>query len=34
METTLLCILIAPAVVWGWTATVFFIVDYIKSRKN
>ena len=34
MKTTLLWILIAPSVVWGWTATIFFIVDYIKSRKN
>lgn len=34
MRTILLTILLAPAVVWGWTATIFFIADYIKSRKN
>ena len=34
MGTVLLTILLAPAVVWGWTATVFFIVDYIKSQGN
>lgn len=34
MNTILLTVLMAPAVIWGWTATIFFIVDYIKSRKN
>ena len=31
---TLLIILLAPAVVWGWTATIFFIADFIKSHRN
>lgn len=34
MGTVLLTVLLAPAVVWGWTATVFFILDFIKSRRN
>jgi hypothetical protein len=34
MGTVLLTVLMTPAIVWGWTATVFFILDYIKSRKN
>ncbi len=34
MKTVLLTVLIAPAIIWGWTATVFFILDFIKSRRN
>ena len=34
MGSVLLTVLMAPAIVWGWTATVFFILDYIKSRRK
>ncbi len=34
MKSVLLTVLIAPAIIWGWTATVFFILDFIKSRRN
>ena len=34
MGTVLLTILLAPAVVWGWTAAIFFILDYIGSLRN
>jgi hypothetical protein len=28
----LLSILLAPAIVWGWTATIWYIVDFFNDE--
>lgn len=29
---TLLSILLAPAIVWGWTVTIIYIIDFFNNE--